>query len=102
MTDPESLNDREREVWAHLSDGEKEAAAWAFDDLNESDQKELVRKLDQFDRKDLRAGFEAIIERQEEAISQQESKSQQESQSEEKGQQESQSEGKSQGRGYAL
>lgn len=98
MTDPESLSDRERKVWEHLSDGEKEAAAWAFDDLNESDQKELVRKLDQFDRQDLRAGFEAIIERQEKAISQQESKSQ----SEEKGQQESQSEGKSRGRGYAL
>lgn len=77
MTDPESLDDREREVWARLSDGEKEAAAWAFDDLNESEQKELVRKIDQFDRKDLRAGFEAIIERQEEeAISQQESQSQ--------------------------
>ncbi len=87
MTDPESLDDREREVWARLSDGEKEAAAWAFDDLNESEQKELVRKIDQFDRKDLRAGFEAIIERQEEeAISQQESQSQDRDRSQSKSQ----------------
>jgi hypothetical protein len=57
------MSESQREVWEHLSDGEKEQAARACARLEESEQKDLIRKLDQMDREDLRAGFEAAIQR---------------------------------------
>ncbi|MCS3785460.1 hypothetical protein [Salinibacter ruber] len=57
------MSESQREVWEHLSDGKKEQAARACARLEESEQKDLIRKLDQMDREDLRAGFKAAIQR---------------------------------------
>jgi hypothetical protein len=63
LTEVERLNGRGREVWEHLSGGEKEEAARTFDRLDEDKQNELLRKLDRFDRSDLIEGFEVAIQR---------------------------------------
>lgn len=57
------LSERGREIWEQISEGEEEAAARAFDRLGEEEQKALTRKLDVFDRKALRRGYEQAIER---------------------------------------
>lgn len=63
LTEPSRLSESQRDVWEYLSDGEKERAARACAQLEESEQRDLVRKLDQMDREDLWAGFEAAIQR---------------------------------------
>jgi hypothetical protein len=59
----ELLSGKGREVWEHLSGGEREEAARTFDRLSEDKQKELLSKLDRFDRSDLIEGFETAIRR---------------------------------------
>ncbi len=63
LTAVSQLSDRGRGIWEQISEGEKEAAARAFDRLGKEEQKALVRRLDSFDREDLREGYEKAIER---------------------------------------
>jgi len=57
------LSERGREIWEQISEGEKEAAARAFDRLGKEEQRALVKNLDSFDREALREGYEKAIER---------------------------------------
>jgi rubrerythrin len=82
MTILEGLSGSQKRVWEHLQEDEQEKAAWAFDSLDESAQKELVGHMDGFDREDLTQGFEQIIERQAEHVRQQQESQKQEGQSE--------------------
>lgn len=86
LTEVNRLSDRGRDVWEHLTDGEREEAARVFDQLSEESQRVLARKLDRFDLADLREGYAQAIERDAPDRSQ------------EKGQDKSQSQDQSQGR----
>lgn len=65
MTEVERLTRDERAVWERLADGRKERAAREFEALEPSQQEQMVRKLDLYDRQDLREGYEQAIERDE-------------------------------------